>query len=76
MANKDFFDSELFHELVNDMKEEERFTATYRVEADDFMDARKRAAAIAREQTVECPESLIEGTWIAERILGHVEDIR
>lgn len=58
------------------MKEEERFTATYRVEADDFMDARKRAAAIAREQTVECPESLIEGTWIAERILGHVEDIR
>lgn len=76
MANKDFFDSELFHELVNDMKEEERFSATYRVEADDFMDAREKAAAIASEQTVECPKSLIEGTWIAERILGHVEDIR
>ncbi len=76
MANQDFFTSELFKELVDDLKEEERFTATYRVEAIDFTEAKERARAIASEQTVECPDSLIAGTWIAERVLGHVEDIK
>lgn len=76
MANQDFFKSELFQELLGDLKEEERFTATYRVEAEDFEDAKERAAAIASEQTVECPRELIRGTWIEERILGHVEDIK
>lgn len=76
MANHDFFGSELFQELLEGMQEEERFTATYRIEASDFKDARERALSIAYEQTVECPADLIRGTWIEERIVGHVEDIK
>lgn len=71
-----FFGSELFQELLDDLREEERFSATYRVEAADFEEAKERAAAIASEQTVECPDSLIHGTWIAEQVVGHVEDIK
>ena len=61
MANHDFFDSELFQELVSDLHEEARFTATYRVEAEDFTEAKERAKEIAYEQTVECPQELIAG---------------
>ena len=76
MANHDFFDSELFQELVSDLHEEARFTATYRVEAEDFTEAKERAKEIAYEQTVECPQELIAGTWIESRVIGHVEDIK
>ena len=76
MDNKEFFGSHLFQELLDDLREEERFSATYRVEADTFEDARERAVSIASEQTVECPDELIRGTWIAEQVVGHVEDIK
>ena len=76
MANKDFFHSELFQELVDDLQEESRFTATYRVEAEDYTEVKERAREITYEQTVECPQALIAGTWIEDRIVGHVEDIK
>lgn len=76
MANNDFFGSEIFKELLEGMQEEERFTATYRIEASDFQSAREKALSIAYEQTVECPADLIRGTWIEQRVVGHVEDLK
>lgn len=76
MSEKDFFASELFQELSEDLEAESRFTATYRITADTYEDAKERAFGIALEQTVECPYELVENSWIGDHIVGRVEDLK
>lgn len=76
MGEKGFFESELFQELTEDIKENARFTATYRICADTYEEAKDRAFGIAVEQTVECPYELVKDSWIGETIVGHIEDLK
>ncbi|MDY6084600.1 MAG: RuBisCO large subunit C-terminal-like domain-containing protein [Dialister sp.] len=72
----DFFKSSLFVELTEDLKQSSRFTATYRIAASDYEEARQLAFGIAVEQTIECPYELIQGTFIADTLVGQIEDIK
>ena len=76
MSDIPFFQSELFAELSEDLKVSSRFTATYRIVASDYEEAKKLAFDIAVEQTVECPYELVKGTPIGESIVGQVEEIK
>ncbi len=76
MNHTSFFDSELFAELTGDLKESSRFTATYRIAAPTYDEAKKLAFGICVEQTVECPYELVEGTFIADTIVGEIEDLK
>ncbi|MEN2494763.1 MAG: 5-methylthioribulose-1-phosphate isomerase [Hyphomicrobiaceae bacterium hypho_1] len=53
----------------------ERFSVTYRITAHDFKEAKARAVAIALEQTVEIPHDIIPSGYIADEIVGLVEEI-
>ncbi len=76
MSGMSFFESELFNELNEDLKHSSRFTATYRIVAPDYEEAKKIAQCIAVEQTVECPPLLYENTWIGKSIVGQIEDLK
>lgn len=76
MNDMPFFESELFSELTEDLKTSSRFTATYRIAAPDYDEAKKLAFGIAVEQTVECPYELVEGTPIGDTIVGQIEDLK
>lgn len=76
MSANSFFESELFGELNDALKHSSRFTATYRIAADDYIEAKKIARGIAVEQTVECPDTLFAGTWIENSIVGQIEDLK
>lgn len=52
-----------------------RFCVTYRIRADSADDARARAMGIALEQTVEIPRAVVPDGYIADEILGRVEEI-
>ncbi|MEJ2017922.1 MAG: hypothetical protein P8X51_06410 [Maritimibacter sp.] len=53
----------------------ERFTVTYRVFAADAAEARARAEGIALEQTVEVPADVVPAGYIADEIVGQIEEI-
>lgn len=53
-----------------------RFFATYKIVANSYADAKEIAFAIALEQTVECPYSLVKGTFIENTLLGKIENIQ
>lgn len=76
MSNTPFFESELFAELKEDLTQSSRFTATYRIVAPDYKEAKKLAFGICVEQTVECPYELVEGTPIGDSIVGQIEDLK
>lgn len=76
MASNPFFESELFNELNDALKHSSRFTATYRIAADDYAEAKKIARGIAVEQTVECPDELFVNTWIEDSVIGQIEDLK
>lgn len=76
MKETPFFESELFAELSEDLKQSSRFTATYRIAAPDYDEAKKIALGIALEQTVECPYELIKGTEIENTVIGQIEDLK
>ena len=76
MASNPFFESELFNELNDALKHSSRFTATYRIAAGDYAEAKKIARGIAVEQTVECPDELFVNTWIEDTIIGQIEDLK
>lgn len=75
MGDTPFFESELFAELSEDLKASSRFTATYRIKASDYEEAKKLAFGICVEQTVECPYELVEDTPIGDTIVGQIESI-
>ena len=50
LSNTSFFESELFSELTEDLHQSSRFTATYRIAAPTYEEAKKIAFAIAVEQ--------------------------
>ena len=76
LSNTSFFESELFSELTEDLHQSSRFTATYRIAAPTYEEAKKIAFAIAVEQTIECPYELVDGTPIADTIVGQIEDLK
>ncbi|MEJ1998617.1 MAG: RuBisCO large subunit C-terminal-like domain-containing protein [Maritimibacter sp.] len=53
----------------------ERFTVTYRVFAADAAEAKARAEGIALEQTVEVPADVVPAGYIADEIVGQIEEI-
>lgn len=52
-----------------------RFAVTYRIFAASEAEARQRAEAIALEQTVEVPRDVVPEGYIADEILGQIEEI-
>ena len=52
-----------------------RFTVTYRIFAADLAEARDRARGVAVEQTVEVPEDVVPPGFVADEIVGRVEEI-
>lgn len=76
MSEKDFFGSELFQELTDDLEAESRFTATYRITAETYDEAKEKAFGIAVEQTVECPYELVKNSWIGDKLVGRIEDLK
>lgn len=52
-----------------------RFSVTYRIFAANAAEARARAEAIALEQTVEIPRDVVPAGFIADEILGRIEEI-
>lgn len=52
-----------------------RFAVTYRIFAASEAEARQRAEAIALEQTVEVPRDVVPEGYIADEILGRIEEI-
>ena len=76
LSNTSFFESELFSELTEDLHQSSRFTATYRIAAPTYEEAKKIAFGIAVEQTIECPYELVDGTPIADTIVGQIEDLK
>ncbi len=53
----------------------DRFTVTYRVVADDQVDAEARAAAIALEDTLEIPRDVVPSGYVEDVVLGRVEEV-
>lgn len=64
-----------FNELNDALKHSSRFTATYRIVAGDYAEAKKSPAASV-EQTVECPDKLFVNTWIEDTVIGQIEDLK
>jgi ribulose-bisphosphate carboxylase large chain len=52
-----------------------RFTVTYRLRAAGRAEAQARAEGIALEQTVEIPRDVVPAGYVADEILGRVEEI-
>lgn len=52
-----------------------RFAVTYRIFADSRDEARTRAEGIALEQTVEVPRDVVPAGFIADEIVGRIEDL-
>lgn len=52
-----------------------RFAVTYRIFAASEVEARERAQGIALEQTVEIPMDVVPAGYIADEIVGQVEEI-
>lgn len=52
-----------------------RFTVTYRIFAHGLAEAQARAAGIALEQTVEVPADVVPAGYIADEIVGQIEEI-
>ena len=52
-----------------------RFTVTYRIFARSEAEARERALGVALEQTVEVPADVVPEGYIADEIVGRVEEI-
>jgi ribulose-bisphosphate carboxylase large chain len=52
-----------------------RFTVTYRLFAGSEAEARARAEGVALEQTVEVPRDVVPEGFIADEIVGRVEEI-
>ena len=52
-----------------------RFCVTYRLVADDLAMAQSRALDLAAEQTVEIPHAIIPAGYVADEIMGKVEDV-
>ena len=52
-----------------------RFSVTYRIRAADRAEAQSRAEGIALEQTVEIPRAVVPQGYIADEIVGRVEEI-
>ncbi len=52
-----------------------RFTVTYRVRAANRAEALARAEGIALEQTVEIPRAVVPAGYVAEEIVGRIEEI-
>lgn len=52
-----------------------RFAVSYRILAASGSEARARAEAIALEQTVEVPRDVVPAGFVADTILGRVEEI-
>ncbi len=52
-----------------------RFSVTYRIAAGDAQEARARAEGIAREQTVEVPADVVPPGFVADEIVGRIEDL-
>jgi ribulose-bisphosphate carboxylase large chain len=50
-----------------------RFTVTYRIFAASLSEARRRAEAVALEQTVEVPRDVVPAGYIADEIVGRIE---
>lgn len=71
-----FFKSAIFAELKENLRTYSRFTATYQIMSDTYEEARDIAHEISIEQTVECPYELIEGSEIADTIVGQVEELK
>ncbi|MBW7920670.1 MAG: ribulose 1,5-bisphosphate carboxylase [Rubellimicrobium sp.] len=53
----------------------DRFRVTYRLQAVDEAEARSRAEAVAREQTVEIPRAAVPAGYVADVMLGRVEQV-
>lgn len=53
----------------------QRFSVTYRIFAADAAEARARAEGIALEQTVEVPADVVPPGYIADEIVGQIEEI-
>lgn len=53
----------------------QRFAVTYRIFAADAAEARTRAEGIALEQTVEVPPDVVPEGYIANEIVGKIEEI-
>jgi S-methyl-5-thioribulose 1-phosphate isomerase len=53
----------------------QRFSVTYRVFAANAAEARARAEGIALEQTVEVPMDVVPTGYIADEIVGRIEEI-
>ena len=52
-----------------------RFSVTYRIFAANLTEARARAQAIALEQTVEIPADVVPKGYIADEIVGRIEEL-
>ena len=53
----------------------DRFAVTYRIRAADRAEAQARAEGIALEQTVEIPRDVVPPGYVADEILGRVENL-
>lgn len=53
----------------------DRFTVTYRIRAADRAEARARAEGVALEQTVEVPAAVVPAGYVADEIVGRIEDL-
>lgn len=67
------FQSPLFNELLNGRHPKDRWNAIYRIKASSEQEARERAWAAQVEQTIECPYELVEGTPIADTVVGQLD---
>lgn len=76
MEDTGFFTGELLNEMMEGLQEESRFTATYRIEASDYLTAKDIAFGLAVEQTVECPYEIVKDSWIGKTIVGHIVDLK
>lgn len=76
MDDNGILKGELLDEMMEGLREESRFTATYRIAAPDYPAAKKIAFGIAVEQTVECPYELVKDSWIGDSIVGHLVDLK
>ena len=48
------------------------FTATYQIQASSLGDAKKWAASVAREETIECIDEAVPHAFILDEVLGRV----
>lgn len=61
--------------ILSKYKTSDRFQVIYQIYTSDYKEALERAKSIAIEQTIECPYSLVENTFIAETIVGKIETV-